>query len=128
MIKKLKDRFKLFKNQNKNHKEDFYEAEKNTNEYIELSESLKDKEQDKVYIKYFVLNDFTDTKGIIDALRLGNTICWVKIKPLKQKDITDVKRAIGKIKKTCEAISGDVLGIDEDYILAVPPFVEVLKK
>ncbi len=81
----------------------------------------------KVYVRYFVLNEFADIKPVIEALREGYTIALVKIRPLKEKDINELKRAIEKIKRTIQAIEGEVVGVDEDWLLAVPNFVEVYK-
>ena len=51
----------------------------------------------------------------------------MKFKPLHDKDTTELKRAISKIKKTVEAINGDVLGMDDGWLLAVPQFVRIAK-
>ena len=64
-------------------------------------------------------------KPILDALREGNTIALVNIKPLKDKDLVELKRAINKIKKTCDAIDGDIAGFGEDWIAVVPSFAHI---
>lgn len=96
-------------------------------EFIELEPNEVRKKAAKIYVKYFVLTDFADIKPVIDALREGYTIALLKIKPLKDKDMNELKRAISKIKRTCEAIDGEIVGIDEDWIIAVPNFIEVYK-
>ena len=35
--------------------------------------------------------------------------------------------AINKLKKTCDAIEGDIAGFGEDYIVAVPNFAEIYR-
>lgn len=79
----------------------------------------------KVIIKSFVINEFQDIKPAIDALREGYTIGLVNIRPLKEKDIIELKRAISKLKKTCDAVEGDIAGFGEDWIVITPGFVEV---
>lgn len=96
-------------------------------EFIELEPEELHKKSAKIYIKYFILTDFADIKPVIDSLREGYTIALMKIKPLKDKDMNELKRAINKVKRTCEAIDGEIVGIDEDWIIAVPNFVEVYK-
>ena len=49
----------------------------------------------------------------------------INIKALKEKDIVELKRAVTKLKKTCDAIEGDIAGFGEDYIVAVPYFAEI---
>jgi SepF-like predicted cell division protein (DUF552 family) len=96
-------------------------------DFIELESSESRKKAAKIFVKYFVLTDFADIKGVIDSLREGYTIALMKIKPLKDKDMNELKRAINKVKRTCDAIDGEVVGIDEDWIIAVPNFIEVYK-
>ena len=73
-----------------------------------------------VIVRPFVLNEYEDIKDVLDSLRTGNTIVLVNIGPLKEKDIVELKRAINKLKKTCEACNGSVAGFGDDYIIATP--------
>ena len=81
--------------------------------------------KDQVMVRPFVLDDFEDSKQILDVLRHGKTIALVNIKPLKERDIVELKRAVNKLRKTCEAIDGDIAGFGEDYIVAVPYFARI---
>jgi SepF-like predicted cell division protein (DUF552 family) len=104
--------------------EDMYgEAEE---EYVELDTEMNEVSS-KVMIRPFILNDFEDTKPILDALRKGKTIGLINIKPLKEKDIVELKRSINKLKKTCDAIDGEIAGFGEDYIVVTPSFAEIYK-
>lgn len=96
-------------------------------EYVELDTSRSDDSGQKVIVKPFVLEDFTDIKQILDALREGNTICLINIRPLKEKDLIELKRAINKLKKTCDAIEGDIAGFSDDYIVITPSFAEIYR-
>lgn len=58
-------------------------------------------------------------------LREGNTIALVNIKPLKDRDLVELKRAINKLKKTCDAIEGDIAGFGDNWIAAVPNFARI---
>lgn len=93
--------------------------------YVELDTSDGEGGTQKVIVRPFVLEDFSDVKPILDALRESNTIALINIKPLKNKDIVELKRAISKLKKTTSAIDGDVAGFGEDYLVAVPAFAEI---
>ena len=53
----------------------------------------------KVTVRPFVIEDFESIKPILDSLREGHTIALVNIKPLKDKDLVELKRAINKIKR-----------------------------
>jgi len=102
--------------------EDYVEPQ----DYIEISPN-SDEKRAKIMVKYFVLTDFADIKPVIDSIRSGYTIAFIKIKPLKDKDITELKRGLDKIKKTVEVINGDLIGIEEDYIIATPGFASVAR-
>ncbi len=95
-------------------------------EYVELGhEGVTDKA--KVTVRPFLLEDFEDVRVILDTLREGYTIALVNIRPLKEKDIVELKRAINKLKKTCDAIEGDIAGFGEDYVVAVPSFATIYR-
>ncbi len=99
------------------------DAGSETVDYIELD--TKDHDDDgKLKIKVETLNDFQDTERIQNEVRAGH-IVWVKIKPLKEKDMTELKRAVYRLRKTCVAVNGDIAGIDEDFIVLTPSTVVV---
>lgn len=76
-------------------------------------------------VKPYSIEDFSDIKPVLDSLREGYTIALVNIKPIKDKDIIELKRAINKLKKTCDAIEGDIAGFGEDWIVVTPSFAHV---
>ena len=95
-------------------------------EYLELDTEGGDSKAN-IIVRPFVIEDFSDIKEILDCLREGYTIALVNIKPLKDKDLVDLKRAINKLKKTCDAIDGDIAGFGEDYIVVTPSFAHVYR-
>lgn len=94
--------------------------------YIEINPQPVERETN-IFVRYCSLDTFEDIKSILDYVRDGTSISIVKIKQLKEKDINELKRAISKIKKVAEVMNGDVMGMDEDYILVTPSFVKVTK-
>lgn len=92
--------------------------------YVELGTEEGMKES-KIIVRPFLLEDFEAIKPILDALREGRTIALVNIKALRDKDLVELKRAINKLKKTCDAIEGDVAGFGDDWIAAVPSFAKI---
>lgn len=97
-------------------------------EYVELNtDAAPDTKGNKVMVRSFSLEDFGDIKAVLDTLREGYTICLVNIRPLKEKDLVELKRAINKLKKTCEAIEGDIAGFGDDYIVITPSFAKIYR-
>lgn len=95
-------------------------------EYLEVEGSSASKEdKSKVVVRPFVMEEFEDIKEVLDVLREGSTVALINIKPLKDKDLVELKRAISKLRKTCEAIEGDIAGFGEDYVVAVPYFARI---
>jgi SepF-like predicted cell division protein (DUF552 family) len=94
--------------------------------YVELDGEPMEKEK-KVVVRPFILKEFEDIKYIIDELRKSNTICLINIKTLKEKDIVELKRAINKLKKTCDAHEGEIAGFGEDWIVVTPSFATIYK-
>lgn len=81
----------------------------------------------KVLVRPFTLKVYDDVNEILNSLREGYTIAVIDIKPMKTKDVIELKRAISKIKKTVEAMEGSIAGFGEHTIIATPDFADVYK-
>ena len=103
--------------------------EEQVEEYVELDhhDNNEGAGDGNVIVRPFTLEDFEDVKPILDVLREGNTIALVNIRPLKEKDMIEVKRAINKLKKTTDAISGEIAGFGDDWIVIAPPFASIYR-
>ena len=102
------------------------EIESDAEDYVELGHEGS-AERSKIIVRRFVLDDFDDIRHILDALREGVTIALINMQPLKEKDMVELKRAINKLKKTCDAIEGDIMGFGDDYIVAVPGIAQIYR-
>ncbi len=97
-------------------------------DYVEISAQPSDRgSKAKVVVRPFIIEDFADIKPALDALREGFTVALINIKPLKDKDLVEVKRAVSKLKKTCDAIEGDIAGIGDDWIVVTPSFAGIYR-
>jgi len=94
--------------------------------YVEL-ENDGEPGKSKVLVRPFMLDDFDDVKPILDSLREGYTIALVNIRPLKDKDLVELKRAINKLKKTADAIEGEIAGFGDDYLVVTPSFASIYR-
>jgi len=99
----------------------------NEEDYVEIDVDSAKPEENKVAVRPFILKDFEGVGEILDALREGYSIAVIDIKPLKSKDIIELKRAIAKVKKTVEALEGSIAAFGENTIIATPQFAKILK-
>src|SRR3989338_1653728 len=101
------------------------EFEESEQGYVELGNEAVMDTKSKLMVRPFVIEEFEHIKPILDSLREGGTIALINIKPLKDKDLIELKRSINKLKKTCDAIEGDIAGFGENWIAAVPSFAYI---
>ena len=95
--------------------------------YVELGSESNIDTKSRLMVRPFVIEEFEHIKPILDSLREGHTIALINIKPLKDKDLIELKRAINKLKKTCDAIEGDIAGFGENWIAAVSNFAYIYR-
>lgn len=92
-------------------------------DFVELDAKTTD-ENKKVVVRAETLREFDDVENVQNRLR-DNQIVWVNIKPLKQKDMSKLKRAVKRLKKTVRSVDGDIAGVDEDWIVITPSYAEI---
>lgn len=96
-------------------------------DYIEIDLKHDLGRKAKIVARPFILREFNDVDKILDSLREGFTIALIDTKLLKSKDMIELKRAIAKIKKTCDAINGDIAGFGDHMVIVTPNFVKIYK-
>jgi len=92
-------------------------------DFVELDAQPSDRDE-QVVIRAETLKDFGDVETVQDHLR-DKHIVWVNIQPLKNKDMSDLKRAVKRLKKTVSAVNGDMAGVDEEWIVACPGYATI---
>lgn len=102
-------------------------GEEYDNDFVEIDTKKDIGNRAKIVVRSFVLTEFADVKEALDALREGYTIALINIKPLKDKDMIELKRSIEKIKKTCDALEGDIAGMSENFIIVTPSFAHIYR-
>ena len=96
-------------------------------DFVEIDTTKDIGNRSKIVVRSFVLTEFADVKEALDSLREGYTIALINIKPLRDKDMIELKRAIDKIKKTCDALEGDIAGMSENFIVVTPSFAHIYR-
>ncbi|MCH8519817.1 MAG: cell division protein SepF [Nanoarchaeota archaeon] len=104
-------------------------VEDTQDEYLALNESEiivnNPKREYDVEVQVFVLDDYEHIRKILDTIRSETTMCLIDIHLLRNKDPDELKKAIDKLKKTVEAVSGELIGFHENWIMAIPKNVKV---
>lgn len=78
----------------------------------------------KLGIKIEKLNDFADADRVLRSIREGS-IVFLRIKGLKEKDMGELKRAVEKLKKTVVANNGDIVGVEQDWLVLTPGYAVI---
>jgi SepF-like predicted cell division protein (DUF552 family) len=94
-------------------------------EYIEVGVA-EGRVGGKIGISIEKLDDFGDTDRILKTVREGSLV-FLKIKTLKEKDLGELKRAVEKLKKTVLAQNGEIIGVEQDWLILAPEHARVLK-
>lgn len=107
-------------------------VEDSSDDYLSISEgeftSKGSYHEDKVLdVKVFVLDDYDNIREILDVIRSEKTMCLIDIHLLRNKDPDELRRAVDKLKKTIEAVNGELVGFHENWILAAPKNVHIHK-
>jgi len=79
------------------------------------------------YVKALPLSDNKDVVKIKSELNAGN-ILIVKITPMAEKSIEDVKNAIDDLKSYVETVGGDIARLGEERIVITPTPIRIWRK
>ncbi|MDI6721785.1 MAG: cell division protein SepF [Candidatus Aenigmarchaeota archaeon] len=96
-------------------------------EYVELEHQKEERMESKIPLEIERIEIFDDSERIQDKLRTGR-ILIVKVKSLREKDVSELKRAINRIKRTCMAVNGDLAAIGDDWLIVTPSTAKVHKQ
>ncbi|MEM5879190.1 MAG: cell division protein SepF [Candidatus Aenigmatarchaeota archaeon] len=97
---------------------------KKEEEFVEVETGFE--EENKVNVKIDTLKSYSDTDRVLQSLREGNVI-FLRIKDLRTKDINELKRAVERLKKTVSAMDGDLVGVEEDFLVLTPKFARIYR-
>ena len=119
MMDKLRDKFSA--------QEQYSYSPELEDDYVEIDAPIQQDRKARVVVRNFVIEEFSDIKPALDALREGYTIALINIRPIREKDMIELRRAVDKLKKTCAAIEGDIAGFGDDWVVVTPSFARVYR-
>lgn len=81
----------------------------------------------KEHVRVLTMSDYSDVEGVLELLRDRSNIVVLRIKPRLVQEKMELKRALKRIQRTCQAIGGDIAGVKEDVIIITPPNIEIMR-
>ena len=81
----------------------------------------------KTFLKAMPLRDLSMLEKLKNEVRSGN-ILIVKVTPLADKSIEDVKRAVNELCAFAESIGGDIARLGEERIVICPSHVKIWRE
>ena len=84
-------------------------------------------ETPKPYLKAMPLHDLSDLETVKTEVNNGNIII-LKITPLANKNIEDVKTAVNELYQFTESIHGDIARLGEERIVICPEKIRIWRE
>jgi SepF-like predicted cell division protein (DUF552 family) len=81
----------------------------------------------KAYLKAMPLRDLSDLDAVKNEVKSGN-IMILRISPLANKSIDDVKRAVNELCEFVESVGGDIARLGEERVVICPPGVRIWRE
>ncbi|MEM0029445.1 MAG: cell division protein SepF [Candidatus Nitrosocaldus sp.] len=79
-----------------------------------------------LYLKTVTLRDTDDLDVILDDIR-NNNILIIRVTPLAQESVEDLKMVVEEIYKFVRSINGDIARLGEERLVITPPGVKIWK-
>lgn len=77
-----------------------------------------------IYLKTFTIRDIKDLIQVQKDIN-NYMILIIRITPLAQKNVDDLKTLIDELYKSIETVGGDIARLGEERIIITPPSVKI---
>ncbi|MEM3553456.1 MAG: cell division protein SepF [Candidatus Bathyarchaeia archaeon] len=81
----------------------------------------------KTFLKAMPLRDLSDLDVVKKEVRSGN-ILILRITPLANKSVDDVKKAVNELCEFVESVGGDIARLGEERVVICPPNVRIWRE
>jgi hypothetical protein len=86
--------------------------------------NIEEKTKETVYLKALSLKSLEELPGIKDDVN-KRMILILRITPLAQKDVEELKKAVEELYQFSVSIGGDIARLGEERIVITPPGVKI---
>ncbi len=77
-----------------------------------------------IYLKAITLRDMSDIPSIKDDAK-KRMILILRVTPLAQKDVVELRKAIEDLYKYVQSVGGDIARLGEERVVITPPSVKI---
>lgn len=81
----------------------------------------------KTYLKAMPLRELSDLENVKDEVKNGNIII-LRVSPLANKSIEDVKNAVNELYQFAESIGGDIARLGEERVVICPKTIRIWRE
>lgn len=81
----------------------------------------------KTFLKAMPLRDLSELDAVKNEVNSGN-ILILRITPLANKNLDDVKRAVNELSEFTESVGGDIARLGEERVVICPPNVRIWRE
>ena len=85
------------------------------------------KKPSKIYLKAMPLKRLSDLETIKKEVSLGN-ILIIKVSPLANKSVDDIKKAVNELCDFVKTVDGDIARLGEERIVITPSEVKIWRE
>lgn len=83
--------------------------------------------QPRLKLGLMVMERYADLEKVLSRFRKGDIVALVKVSPLRDKDMGELKKAIERLKTHCTVTGSDLAALDDNWVVLVPPVVEITR-
>ncbi len=88
--------------------------------------NIQETKESVTYVKAVTLRDYKELKAIKDDIERG-IILIIRITPLAQKNIDELRRAIDDLYAFIQSLGGDIARLGEERVVITPSNVKIWK-
>jgi uncharacterized protein len=81
----------------------------------------------KTYLKAMPLKDLSDIENVKNEIKNGNIII-LRVTPLANKSIEDVKTAVNQLYEFAESVGGDIARLGEERVVICPKNIRIWRE
>ena len=110
------------------------ESQPTSEESSETAEPAEEPKQEtpveqssKTYLKAMPLKDLSDIENVKNEIKKGNIII-LRVTPLANKSIEDVKTAVNQLYEFAELVGGDIARLGEERVVICPKNIRIWRE